>query len=225
MSFILKKGILGNILDNKISVMLGKYSFVLYLTHWVVMKFWLSIFWYKNPSFISKYPVLNLSILLFLIIIFAIFCHHYIEKENKCRKYVFITLFIFAGLAQITHRMSLKYGYNYEFNSIVPKITLSNRSEIGWNATLCNNKADMSFRLASKEKSKVIIQVFPYLTEEHPVQNVHIFSDHQEIASFKYEYGKSFSPMEFSLPQKLKQKITFVADNSFTTNMGGGREV
>lgn len=221
-SFVQKRSFLGRLLDNNLSVLLGRYSFSIYIVHWVVMKLWLSIFWFENITFVKKYPVTNFLLLLFVIALFSVLAYHLVEKTKDCRKWVFLCVAILAGGAFLFHRMPLQYDHQYKFNTIVSKVLLTNRSEVDWAAWLRGRESKISFYVPSRELTKATIKLFPVLSPTRPHASIRVLSDGKELTSLKFKYGRPQELVEFILPRKRKQEITIVTDNPISSDIGGG---
>lgn len=220
-SFIQKRGFLGRLCDNNLSVILGRYSFSIYIIHWAIMKLWLSIFWFRNITFVKKYPVTNFFLLLFVIALFSVLAYHLVEKSKKCRKWVFLCVAILAGGTFLFHKTPLEYDHQYKFDSIVSKVVLTNRSEIDWAAWLRGQETKMSFYVPSREPTKAVIKVFSILSPNHPTQRIRVLSDGKELTSLKFRYGRPQDLVEFTLPRKRKQEITIVTDNPISPKNAG----
>ena len=66
---VIKKGFLSNILDNKFSECLGRYSYSIYINHVIVLDLLRAYIWIPNKEFVYTYPIFNLILPLFLTII------------------------------------------------------------------------------------------------------------------------------------------------------------
>lgn len=79
LTFLLKRGFLSKLLDNKFSVILGRYSFALYMTHcflWHLFKhYWVD----SHVNTIITHPYLTGIGMFIIAFIFAIFAYHCVE--------------------------------------------------------------------------------------------------------------------------------------------------
>lgn len=83
-TFLINKGVFSRLLENNFSVMLGRYSYSIYLTHMFVLTVG-SICYavFDNGRFIFNYPLLSLLILYASSIILGVGTYHLIEKPNN----------------------------------------------------------------------------------------------------------------------------------------------
>lgn len=88
--FLLKKGFVSKILNNKFSNHIGKYSYSMFLTHrfvWVMMNYYLIK---PNLEWVKLHPVATVTLLVINVIIFSIFTYHLVEVPGaKFLKKVF----------------------------------------------------------------------------------------------------------------------------------------
>lgn len=78
--FLMKKGILSKLLENNFSVILGNYSYAIFLTHQLVIKIWSTTICESQKEWVIGNPILNIIILFTLVILFGVLVHHLFEK-------------------------------------------------------------------------------------------------------------------------------------------------
>ncbi len=77
--FLLKKGYISQILNNQISVFLGRYTFAIYMIHmWIQEIFSQKVWIYKD--FVISHPILNLIIPYILALFVAVLTYHFVEQ-------------------------------------------------------------------------------------------------------------------------------------------------
>lgn len=79
LTFLLKRGFISRILDNKFSAILGRYAFSLYMTHgalWIILY---NIFVKHYKSICLAHPYLSGVICFIMCMIFAILTYHFVE--------------------------------------------------------------------------------------------------------------------------------------------------
>lgn len=80
--FLIKKGLFTKLLDNNLSVILGRYSYSIYITHFFILNMLKTFFWKKHISIIIIHPLLNIVITILLIFISSILVYHLVEKPS-----------------------------------------------------------------------------------------------------------------------------------------------
>ena len=79
LTFLLKRGFVSRLFENKFSEMLGRYAFALYMTHAYLWNILYKI-WIKHHSDICiAHPYLSIFVSFFIAIIFAILTYHFVE--------------------------------------------------------------------------------------------------------------------------------------------------
>ena len=80
--FLIKKGLFTKLLDNNLSVILGRYSYSIYITHSFILNMLRTFFWKKYINIIIIHPLLNVVITMLLIFILSILVYHFVEKPS-----------------------------------------------------------------------------------------------------------------------------------------------
>ena len=78
--FLIKKGLLSKFFENNISVLLGKYSYSIFVMHIVVLDFLNEVLWKIHPDFITNNLFFNTSLAIILSIFLGIFTNHFVEE-------------------------------------------------------------------------------------------------------------------------------------------------
>ena len=80
--FLIKKGLFTKLLDNNLSVILGRYSYSIYITHSFVLNMLRTFFWKKYINIIIIYPLLNVVMTMLLVLISSILVYHLVKKPS-----------------------------------------------------------------------------------------------------------------------------------------------
>ena len=79
LTFILKRGIISRLLDNKFSTILGNYVFALYMTHGFLWNVFYH-FWIKdNKEICIAHPYVSIFVCFIICFLFAVFTYHCVE--------------------------------------------------------------------------------------------------------------------------------------------------
>lgn len=78
--FILKRGYFSRLLNNDFSVILGRYSYSIFIMHTIVLDLFKVYLWQQHKNFIIAYPVLNLILPVVASILLGIVTYHLVEK-------------------------------------------------------------------------------------------------------------------------------------------------
>ena len=78
--FILKKGYISKILDNNFSKFLGKYTYSIFVTHFLVVHVWIFYIYKYCPNLVLFYPEYNIPAVFITSIIAGIITYHCVEK-------------------------------------------------------------------------------------------------------------------------------------------------
>lgn len=78
--FILKRGYFSRLLNNDFSVILGRYSYSIFIMHTIVLDLFKVYLWQQHKNFIIAYPVLNLILPVVASILLGILTYHLVEK-------------------------------------------------------------------------------------------------------------------------------------------------
>jgi len=80
--FLTKKGYFSRLLENNISVFLGKFAFAIFLTHQFIINLWRGFVYEGHMHWVISHPVLNLVILYIVIILFGILTYYLVENPS-----------------------------------------------------------------------------------------------------------------------------------------------
>lgn len=83
MLFLFKKGFITKLLDINFWQNMSKYTYSLYMTHIVTLRFFKFTLWKYHGDFVYNYPILNILLFLSATLLFGIFTYHFIEKPAK----------------------------------------------------------------------------------------------------------------------------------------------
>lgn len=89
--FLIKKGYFSKLLENNFSVFLGRYSYAIFMTHFLICDIWKSVICKSRYDWIIAHPELNLIIFYIAIISFGVFTYHFVEipvAKFLKRKYI-----------------------------------------------------------------------------------------------------------------------------------------
>ena len=78
--FLLKRGFLSKLLENNISMVLGRYSYSIYIMHFLVHNILRRNFWDIHRSFVIAHPVFNLILPVILAILLGVVTYHLVER-------------------------------------------------------------------------------------------------------------------------------------------------
>lgn len=78
--FLIKRGLLSRIFENNISVILGRYSYSIFVMHIIVLDFLNTVLWQKYPNFIINNFIFNTSLAIIFSIFLGIITYHIIEQ-------------------------------------------------------------------------------------------------------------------------------------------------
>jgi peptidoglycan/LPS O-acetylase OafA/YrhL len=77
--FLLNKGLVSRLLNNKFSVILGSYSYAIFLGHTIVIRAIKDYIDLQKISFVFEHNFIFVALLCLLIFIFAVIVHHLVE--------------------------------------------------------------------------------------------------------------------------------------------------
>lgn len=80
--FLIKKGGLSNITNKTFWGILSKYSYAIFVTHYIIIKFLYFTIWKKNIIFVQNHPCIPLLINILIILILGFFIYNYIELPS-----------------------------------------------------------------------------------------------------------------------------------------------
>lgn len=78
--FLIKKGILSTYTDKPIWAKLGKYTYSIFVTHYIIIRILYMKLWKNNTEFVQAYPYIPIFINLFAVLLLGIVTYHCIEK-------------------------------------------------------------------------------------------------------------------------------------------------
>ena len=77
--FLMNKGLVSQILNNKISVILGSYSYAIFLIHTIVIRALKDYVDLQNISFVFEHNLIFITLLCLAIFVCAVIVHHLVE--------------------------------------------------------------------------------------------------------------------------------------------------
>lgn len=89
--FLLEKGLVTKILDNNLSLFLGRYAFSLYMVHLPIIRLVNRYLWQNNLDFIKTHPIFQVVMVFCICFALAILIYHFVEKP--CAKLLSKKLF------------------------------------------------------------------------------------------------------------------------------------
>ena len=78
--FLIKRGYITRFLDNNLSVILGRYSYSIFVMHIIVQDLLRRNFWDIHRSFVIAHPVFNLILPVILAILLGVVTYHLVER-------------------------------------------------------------------------------------------------------------------------------------------------
>jgi peptidoglycan/LPS O-acetylase OafA/YrhL len=78
--FLIKKGIISALLDNKWLGHLGKYSYAIYTIHWIVIKFFQYVVYDHHTQYYSHHQMTLILYITVASLVLSFFLHHLLEK-------------------------------------------------------------------------------------------------------------------------------------------------
>lgn len=78
--FLLKQGLISQIINNKVGSYLGRYAYSIIVTHIIIFDLMKMNFWDANIEFLSNHLFFNISITMLLSILFGMITYHLIEQ-------------------------------------------------------------------------------------------------------------------------------------------------
>ena len=78
--FLIKKGLFTKLLDDNLSVILGRYSYSIYITNFFILDMLKTFFWHIDIIII--HPLLNVVMTMLLVLISSILVYHLVEKPS-----------------------------------------------------------------------------------------------------------------------------------------------
>lgn len=222
--FVYRKGFLSKLLDNKISSFLGRYSFSFYLMHYPVMYYIASFFWYHNVEFANKYPFTTLFLLVSFIFLISMFVYHFIEQKHRYRKQIITAVILFIALPVIIlNNMPVNYDEIYKFDTIHPRIKLTNVSDVYFARWSSQDTVKLSFKQKDNIPTKLQISLYADCDKKFPNQVIEVYVDNKLSDKWIFENGKVYQKF-ISLSAKIQQNITFVTkDIKHNSQTGGGQ--
>jgi len=80
--FLIRKGLLSNILNNKLSTMLGRYVYSIFITHIIVLDLINVNVWQKHLNLFLTHPLTNITVVVIISITFGILTYHLVEYPS-----------------------------------------------------------------------------------------------------------------------------------------------
>ena len=81
--FLIKQGFISRLLDNDWCVNLAKYTYSLYMTHYIIIDLLKGSIWKYRKDFILTHPYLNIIVPFILILFLGIFTYHFVEIPTR----------------------------------------------------------------------------------------------------------------------------------------------
>lgn len=81
--FLIKQGFISRLLDNDWCVNLAKYTYSLYMTHYIIIDLLKGSIWKYHKDFILIHPYLNIVVPFILILFLGIFTYHFVEVPAR----------------------------------------------------------------------------------------------------------------------------------------------
>lgn len=78
--FLIKKGYFSRLLENDVSVFLGKFAFAIFLTHQFIKNLWKFYVCKAHYQWVVSHPVINIELFFAVVIIFGVFTYYFVEK-------------------------------------------------------------------------------------------------------------------------------------------------
>ena len=79
-TFLINKGIISKLFDNNLSVFIGKYTYSIFLIHYLIKDLWKQYICNNHTHFVYMHPIMNLVMLYIITILMGIFLYHFVEK-------------------------------------------------------------------------------------------------------------------------------------------------
>jgi len=214
--FLLKQGYLTKILDNHVSVCLGKYAYSIFLTHLLVFYCVKGSIIYHQYAFIVQHPILYLVFVYVICILLGVATYHFIEKpDNKLfRKIGFVSYYgsIFAFLIVISFLSSVIFKTNlYQYRGGELSTNISRQSFNDGSVEVNNTSSGFltygPYVDLKKGKYHCIVKYESVNAEDSYFEvtadagkNVIVrqyFAEHQKQISFDFYNASSLSQVEF----------------------------
>ena len=80
MLFLGNRGYFSKLLDNNISVFLGKFAYSIFITHFLIKDLWGKVFYKEFMDWVIVHPYANLVCLYLTIILFGVVTYYLVEK-------------------------------------------------------------------------------------------------------------------------------------------------
>ncbi len=81
--FLIKRGFVSRLLENNFSVILGRYSYSIFVVHIIVLDLISTIIWKKHPVFTLNHVYLNIFIVLVSSFILGVIAYHLVEVPSN----------------------------------------------------------------------------------------------------------------------------------------------
>lgn len=78
--FLLKRGYISRLFDNKLSVCLGKYAYSIFIVHIFIIELYKKYLWFLHRDFVNAHIIFSIIITIVTSIIAGIIVYHFIEK-------------------------------------------------------------------------------------------------------------------------------------------------
>lgn len=78
--FLGERGYFSELLDNNISVFLGKFAYSIFITHFLIKDLWGKVFYKECLDWVIVHPYTNIVCLYLTIILFGVFTYYFVEK-------------------------------------------------------------------------------------------------------------------------------------------------
>ena len=216
--FLIKKGYLSQITDNNLSVVLGKYTYSVFLTHIIIIFLLSGTIWNHSNTFIQEYPSLTLGLIYLMAFVAGFITYHTIEKpDNKLFKKlgfmryylaVFTMILTISGTGSYfyTHR-PIKADKIYSFNKIHHNIKTAGISGLEqWGRWSDGKEVILSFYSPLKNDNIVKFNVIPFLNETIRERKIEIYSDTKLLAVWTYVLGENAPQTIVNVPKECIKK-------------------
>ena len=228
--FLIKKGYLSQITESNWSVLFGRYTYSIFLTHLIIIFLIAGTCWNNSNIFIQKYPLLTLLLIYLFSFILGIITYHTIEKpDNKTFKklgFVKYYLTIFTVILTIsgvcgyycTHK-TIKPNNVYGFNRLYKNIKTEGLTGVEqWGRWSDGKEVKLSYYSPIKNDNVVEFSVTPYLNEFVKEQKIDIYYKKQLLGTWNYTFGKDNPKTIINIPKNCikkngKVRLTFKISN------------
>lgn len=228
--FLIKKGFVSQIFDNNISVLMGKYTYSIFLIHIIFIYFLGGTIWNNSNIVIQKYPLLSILIVYIISCILGIITYHTIEKPNNkfyknagfIRYYliIFISALIISGIGGYfcTHK-ALSTNYVYNFNRKYNNIKISGLSSVeNWGRWSDGDEVKLTFYSPVKDNINAKFNIKPFLNDKINKRKIEIYYKENLIGLWNFELDKDLQDTIVYIPKECikkngKVKLKFKIEN------------